>query len=44
MGDVLDELGGKWEDLNKTQQQALMVAIGGKKIINNYSIRTRFLI
>ena len=30
MGDVLDELGGKWKDLGKTQQQALMVAIGGK--------------
>ena len=30
MGDVLDELGGKWESLNKTQRQALMVAIGGK--------------
>lgn len=30
MGLVLDELGGKWDTLNKTQQQALMIAIGGK--------------
>lgn len=31
MTDVLDELGGKWDTLNKTQQQALMIGIGGKQ-------------
>lgn len=37
MGDVLDELGGKWESLNKTQKQALMVAIGGKQRSSQFS-------
>ena len=37
MGDVLDELGGKWKDLGKTQQQALMVAIGGKQRSSQFS-------
>lgn len=37
MGGVLDELGGKWETLNKTQKQALMVAIGGKLRSSQFS-------
>lgn len=37
MGDVLDELGGKWKDLGKTQKQALMIAIGGKQRSSQFS-------
>lgn len=37
MGDVLNELGGKWKDLTKTQKQALMVAIGGKQRSSQFS-------